>query len=478
MAPVDALQNVKRLAGPFYRKTIRTMKLKLSSRRVLRALAASQVALIAIAVDSATSSLQAQVPPVAIPPAQQLGRPEDSSRSRGEIYRQGLLEERALTVFEREREGYEPLGARLADQWVGFAGVEAGAEYNNNIYTTDTGKESDSILTLAPTLRLRSDMPLHQLNLDAGWTTRRFMDNDSEDTDSYFIGGNGRYDLSSTTFAFGRLNTARLYEDRSSPNAVSGSEPTEYQRTDATVGFAQTVLRLNYQGDLTWRRFDYSDVNSTTGTIDQDARDLDILIGSGRVGWEWSEGLSTYVRGAYNDRSHFSTQGVFDRDSKGYDVGVGVLLSRPTVFSVDASIGVMGQKFDDSRFGTVTTPSMLLDAAYNISPLTTVTGGITRSIEESTATNVSSIVQTSASVGLEQEIMYNLLGRASLSYIWSDFQDIDREDEILQAGIDVKYLFSRNFYLKPSLQYSERMSPVAGSDYDQWRALIVIGAQL
>lgn len=466
------------LAEHFDSKTIRTMKLKLSSRRVLRALAASQVALIAIAVDSATSSLQAQVPPVAIPPAQQLGRPEDSNRSRGEIYRQGMLEERALTVYEREREGYEPLGARLADQWVGFAGVEAGYEYNDNIYTTDTAKESDSILTLAPTLRLRSDMPQHQLNLDAGWTSRRFMDNNSEDTDGYFIGGNGRYDLSSTSFAFARLNAARLYEDRSSPNAVSGSEPTEYQRYDATVGFAQTVLRLTYQGDVTWRRLDYSDVGSTGGTIDQDARDIDVIIGSGRVGWEWSEGFSTYVRGAYNDRSHFSTQGAFNRDSKGYDVGVGVLMSRPTVFSVDASIGLMGQEFEDSRFGTVTTPSLMLDAAYNITQLTSLTGGVTRSIEESTSVNTSSIVQTSASLALEQEIKYNLLGRVSLTYIWSDFQDIDREDEIMQAGIDVKYLFSRNFYLKPSLQYSERMSPVAGSDYDQWRALLVLGAQL
>ncbi len=448
------------------------------SRHILRALAATHVALIAAAVDGATSSLQAQVPPVAIPPAQQLGRPEDSNRSRGEIYRQGLLEERALTVYERVREGYEPLGARLADQWIGFAGVEAGYEYNDNIYTAETGKESDSVLALAPTLRLRSDLPLHQLNLDAGWTSRRFLDNDAEDTNGYFIGGNGRYDISATTFAFARASTARLFDDRSSPNAANGSEPTEYQRTDATAGFAQTVLRLTYQGDVTWRRLDYSDVPSTGGPIDQDERDIDVVIGSGRVGWEWSEGFNTYIRGAYNDRSHFSTQGAFNRDSKGYDLGVGVLLARPTVFSVDASIGVMSQEFDDSRFGTVTTPSLALDAGYNITPLTSLTGNVTRSIEETTTANASSIVQTVASVGVEHEIMYNLLGRVSLSYIWSDFQDISREDEVLSAGIDLKYLFSRNFYLKPSLQYSERASPVAGSDYDQWRGLLVLGAQL
>ncbi|MFN4282160.1 MAG: outer membrane beta-barrel protein [Alphaproteobacteria bacterium] len=456
------------------------MKFKNSAsrpRHLLRAFAASHIVLAAALVDGAVSTAQAQVPPVAIPPGQQLGRPEETNRSRGAIYRQGLLEERALTVYEREREGYEPLGARVADQWVGFAGAEAGYEFNDNIYTAETGKESDSILTVAPTLRLRSDMPLHQLNLDAGWTARRFLDKDSENTDSYYVGGNGRYDFSSTTFLFGRLNTARLYEDRGSPNAANGSEPTEYQRTDATAGFAQTVLRLTYQADLTWRHFDYKDVASSTGSIDQDNRDIDIIIGSGRIGWEWAEGFNTYIRGAYNDRSHFSTQ-TTERDSRGYDLGVGVLLSRPTVFSIDASVGFMSQDFENSTFGTVTTPSLALDAAYNLTPLTSLTGFVTRSIEETTTANASSIVQTVASVGLEHEIMYNLLGRASLSYIWSDFQGINREDEILTAGFDMKYLFSRNFYLKPSLQYSERMSPVAGSDYDQWRALLVLGAQL
>lgn len=457
------------------------MKYKISSsrpRHLLRALAASHLVLLAVAADGALTSLRAQVPPVAIPPGQQLGRPEETGRTRGEIYRQGLNEERNLSVYEREREGYEPLGVRLADQWIGFAGVEAGYDFNDNIYTTETGKESDSILSLSPTLRLRSDMPLHQLNLDAGWSSRRYLDNDSEDTNTYFIGGNGRYDVSATTFLFARANTARLTEDRSSPNAVNGNEPTEYQRTDATVGFAQTVLRFIYQGDLTWRRFDYKDVGSSTGTIDQDNRDLDVVIGSGRVGWEWTGGFTTYVRGAYNDRSHFSTQAAFDRDSQGYDVGVGVVMERPSVFTVDASIGVMGQDFDDPRFGTVTTPSLAVDGVYNITPTFSLTGNVTRSIEETTTANASSIVQTVAAVGLEQELSYNLLGRISLSYLWSDFQDIDREDEVLITGLDVKYLFSRNFYLQPSLQYSERMSPVAGSDYDQWRAVLVLGAQL
>ncbi len=428
-------------------------------------------------VDGAAAALQAQVPPVAIPPDQQLGRPDSSTRSRGEIYRQGLAEERALTVFEREHEGYEPLGTRIADEWMMFAGAEAFYEYNNNIFTTPNDTKKDSIFTLAPTLRLRSDMPLHQLNVDGGFTSRRFADNDSEDTDSYFLSSNGRYDISSTSFMFGRLGTSRSFEDRSSPNAASGSEPTQYQRYDATAGIAQTVLRLTYQADVTLRRLDYKDVPSSSGTIDQDGRDVNIVIGSARAGWEWQEGLSTYVRGAYNDRSHFSTQ-TTQRDSQGFDVGVGVTLSRPTVYMVDASIGVMHQTFDNAAFDDVTKPSFSLNAAYNITPLTSLVGGVSRSLEETTTANASSLLQTVASVGVEHDIASNLLGRVGLSRTWSEFQDISRDDDIWSVTAEMKYLFSRNFYLSPRFQYSERESPVNSSDYEQWRAVLMVGAQL
>lgn len=464
----------------FQGKTIFHMQFTFPSERhrhLRRALSVSKIALFALMVDGASAALQAQVPPVAIPPDQQLGRPESASRSRGEIYRQGLAEERALTVFEREHEGYEPLGARIADEWVAFAGAEAFYEYNNNIFTTPNGTKKDSIFSLAPTVRLRSDMPLHQLNVDAGGTVRRFADNDSEDTDTYFLSTNGRYDFSSTSFLFGRLGTSRAFEDRSSPNAASGSEPTEYQRYDATVGMAQNVLRLTYQADLTLRRLDYKDVPSSTGTIDQDGRDVNIVIGSARAGWEWQEGLSTYVRGAYNTRDHFSTQ-TTQRDSSGFDVGVGVTLSRSSVYMIDASLGVMHQTFDNAAFDDVTKPSFSLNGAYNITPLTSLVGGVSRSLEETTTANASSLLQTVASVGVEHEIMLNLLGRVGVSYTWSEFQGLSREDEIVTFSGELKYLFNRNFYLSPRFQYSQRESPVNSSDYEQWRAVLMVGTQL
>jgi hypothetical protein len=425
----------------------------------------------------------AQVPPLAIPPRQQLGRPAAPQRTRGALLRQGTVEERNVSQFEREREEYEPLGVRFAEQWLMYGAIEAGYEYNNNIFSTRNDKESDSILVAAPVVRIRSDLPQHQLNLDVGAAGARYLDNEDESFVDAFASANGRFDISDTLFAFARLGAAKEHEDRSSPNAAFGSEPTEYYRYDAFAGIASSGLRLGWQADLLYRRLDFDDTPRDGGApIDQDFRDIDIVIGSARVNWEWAQGFETYVRGSYNVRDHFSAQRVVsgsieNRDSDGFEAVAGVRLSQPAVFLVDAFGGYMRQDYDDPRFDNISTAAFGLDGVFNITTRTSLVADVTRSIEETTLIGSPGLLQTIATAGVEQEIIDNLLGRVSVSRIWSDFEQSDRDDDVWVATAQLKYFLNRNVYLVPRAQYIDRTSDIEADEFDQVRVQLLVGAQ-
>ncbi|MBU1396912.1 MAG: outer membrane beta-barrel protein, partial [Gammaproteobacteria bacterium] len=83
--------------------------------------------------------------------------------------------------------------------FLAYPELSLAATYDDNIYAERTAVTEDVVYTLSPSLGLKSNWKQHALNFDGGADFDRYRDNDSEDVDDYWLGFDGRYDLSPRT---------------------------------------------------------------------------------------------------------------------------------------------------------------------------------------------------------------------------------------------------------------------------------------
>ena len=107
-----------------------------------------------------------------------------------------------------------------------------------------------------------------------------------------------------------------------------------------------------------------------------------------------------------------------------------------------------------------------------------------RGVEEGFGDNPNPRDRTTFQVGVDHELLRNLVLSAQAEYQMDDYLNSDpltgltREDDfyLLQAG--ATYNINRNVYLRGTYSYSTRDSNVFGRDYDRNLFLLRVGGQL
>jgi hypothetical protein len=115
---------------------------------------------------------------------------------------------------------------------------------------------------------------------------------------------------------------------------------------------------------------------------------------------------------------------------------------------------------------------------YAVTQLTSINGNVSRGVEEGFSTTPNPRDRTTFQVGVDHELLRNVVLSALAEYQMDDYQNTDREEDyyVLQAG--ATYNINRNLYLRGTYSYSTRDSNIAGSDYDRNLFLLRVGAQL
>jgi len=134
------------------------------------------------------------------------------------------------TVKERSRKEVDPDGVHLGSMWL-FPSLSVTGEYNSNIFALDDNFASeidDYILIVQPQFVLKSDWSNHQLEIYGNARIGRYDNNSSEDYDDFDTGFNARLDFSRRTNLTINGRFQSLHEDRGSPDAANGINPTEF----------------------------------------------------------------------------------------------------------------------------------------------------------------------------------------------------------------------------------------------------------
>jgi hypothetical protein len=390
---------------------------------------------------------------------------------------------RGAGVLNRPKPELDPLGVR-AGGFLIFPNVELGTTYDDNVFATENNKQGDFRFQILPTVAVESDFNRHLLRFSAGADVGRYVDNTSENYIDYFFTGSGRYDITGDASVSTDVAYRKLHEDRGDPDsAIGAAEPIEFSRSSADLTYQQRFNRVTGRVGVGVGREDYDDVPSVIGvTLDQDDRDRWSYTATGQVGYDLYPGYQPFLRFNYT-RTEYD-EGTVKANSDNYEAVVGTSLDLTNLLTGEIFVGYLARNYDEDAFDDFSGVSYGLALDYSITQLTTLNGKISRAVEDGFSNNPNPRDRTTFRVGVDHELLRNLILSAKAEYQRDDYLNSDpltgltREDDfyLLQAG--ATYKFNRNLYLSGTYSYSTRDTNRQFGDYDRNLFMLRVGAQL
>lgn len=367
-------------------------------------------------------------------------------------------------VLERPRPGYEALGVR-AGAFLLYPSVTFRVEHDNNLFAEPDGV-SDTILSVAPNLDLRSNWGRHALAVSLDANLKRHDKYASEDSDTWGIAGKGRLDVSRSTVLEGRASYADRVESRATSDyEVEPVHPIEYTTDSIGVTARHDFARARLIATADLVGFDYDDAqNITGGVIDEDYRDHTEVDASVKLALAISPATAVFAEVGAQERSYDDSLGR-NRDSSGFTGLVGVDMEVTRLVTGEASIGYISQDFDDPTYDDISNPHFRV--RFNWYPTELITVGLTgtQRVVDSSLEDSPAYVNRKVELRADYELLRNLIITAQLQGGDEDYRGIDRRDRRYGAGLSANYLMNRTVGV--SVRYKYETVESSGADRGQ-----------
>jgi len=385
--------------------------------------------------------------------------------------------QRAQSVLQHPRPDYDPVPITIGSFEL-FPSVEAGYAYDSNIFAEHSNGRDDHIATLRPAASVFSNWNRHAIAATAFGDLNFYKSHQNENFNNFVTGIEGRYDIMPETWLSTRLGYQHLAEPRSSPNAVSGSEPTTFNVANGGLTAYRGIGKVKVGADYDLKRFIYNDTPASLGLIDNSHRDRTTHEIGPRVVYDLTENLKPYIKGHYNWRVYDNNH---TRQSEGYDAVVGATADFGGITSADLFVGWMSQDFKNFTLDNKTNDALKIGGRleWNVTGLTTLVLEADRTIEETTIDNFNSFVATGGSATLTHELRRNILLEGNFAFTRDDYNGLgSREDDNIETGAGVRWLINRYLYSDLVYSYNKRMSDEEASDFSRHLVALRIGAQM
>ncbi len=348
---------------------------------------------------------------------------------------------------------------------------------DNNIYEQPRNTSSDWITTLSPTLVAKSNWKKHALDFKAGANIDRYKQYTNENVDDYWLGADGHYDVTPGTNFFAGLLSSRDHEDRGSPNAIPGIEPTKYDTNEGYLGIDTQIGRVSVRAGVTHVQLDFHNPPGVVSPNTQDDRDHKIDSVGARISYSVTPTLKPFIQAASDERCYSQTADDLGylRDSKGYRYAIGASYKPSAILEGEVYIGRMFQDYDDSRFKDMN--RKYFGGELHWKPLvgTSISAFLDRSLEETTLTGASGYVDTMAGASIERSLSRDMLVNGGIYQVQSSYQGIKRTDYVTNATVGVKYYVSPVVYLGADYRLLNRISSVQDAYYMRNQVMVSLG---
>ena len=373
---------------------------------------------------------------------------------------------RNVSVVDRARPDYDPLGVRLGG-FVAYPAVTLGLGATSNVFLTDRDTKGDVYGTIAPSIRLTSDWSRHQLTLLGGGLFEHYFSQKLRDQNAWYTSALGRLDVNSDISVSADGGIKKTYESPFSGEVDSTQAVlSSYYQTSGSVkgvyvnGRGRFIATYNHD-DLDFRR-----LRQTTGpTISQAYRDRNVDRISGQVEHALSPEISAYAQVEYSDTDyrHPLQDGSENKPSTAYRVLARINFDLTSLVRGSVGVGYTERDYKSSAFTDVTGLSIDGKVEYFPTELTTFTLELARSIEDSSLSGSSAYLDNRISLRADHEVLKNLTVNATAEFSRQDYFGSRRKSDVYEVTVGADYLVSRTVGLGLTLAYRDREVKRTGS---------------
>jgi uncharacterized protein (PEP-CTERM system associated) len=139
--------------------------------------------------------------------------------------------------------------------------------------------------------------------------------------------------------------------------------------------------------------------------------------------------------------------------------------------------GYLGQSYDDARLNDVSGFSVNGSLEYYFTQLTTFRALVARTAVETTLAGASGALATRLGLGVDHELLRNVILRGDFNWTQNDYEGIQRTDDIYSAEAAVTYRLNRNLYTQAQYTYETRKSDANNADFSDNLVMLRLGAQ-
>jgi hypothetical protein len=380
-----------------------------------------------------------------------------------------------VSVWDRRRPEYDAVGMRMGSFTV-LPSVELSTAHDDNIYATKSQTVSDWVGKVRPEIRMKSNWNSHAFEaygmVEGIWHDKT-SDNDRTNAN---VGLRGSLDVNRDTRIRYFGDWTRDHEDRSVTGLFNSTaiglldSPVQLDKVGGGIGIDQRLNHTTFSLTGSYNNISYQDSTSGGAKIDQSYRDVDTYSARLRIGYDVGHSAQAYVEGGY-ERRDFDLA-AFSGDSQRVVVGLSGQVTR--LISGDVYTGYEHRNYDTSAISS--TDNWIYGGAltWYASNLVTVSTYGERGINESTFGQLGTFVQSRIGARVDYEAMRNVILTGRIGYEWDQYNQVNREDQVLAAGVTATYLLNRNASVALDYRFTDRTSNFSDLEYSR----NVVGATL
>lgn len=409
----------------------------------------------------------------------------------------GYGAEPGVTVLSRQRPQYDPLGVRLGD-FVIRPEVAESIGYNSNVLGTGAPKGS-FVEQTSGSLRANSDWGRNSLAAELTFNDAHSPSYPQQDETDWSATVGGTYEIGRDvlTLAASHLQLHELPTDIDTivfnvPGSFIAS-PVPFTFDDVRASYQTTLGRIVLTPNVEFSelRFGTLTISSTNGVAvpppvngfflnsipaNQQYQNRNLLQGGVNARYEFAP-----LRSAVLVLRDISTQYVSaarnaygpNASSNAIEALVGLDYTANAVLRYRALIGYEVREFRNATYKTHAAPVAEANLIWTPTGLTTVTGRVLRSIEDTSDPTVSGYDYTSARLQLDHEYLRNVLLTGYVGYQRADYLQLNANQTLYGGGVGATWYLNRNLRLRATYDLTRRQGSAAiGQNYLQNLALL------